>query len=375
MRKTSFLFVVVVASQMGATKCGQVLRDPGFDLWCGEDLCAWKLERGEIKRVPTWHEGDAGVELVGLDVAIAQLTPVNSGDDTCIQFNLVANVDEDAEVYLNVDVQGDGTLEMQQRIPTSHWQPLTYNIRIQAPFDGIRFELTKKGTGSAVLANIGANTAKDQCVGLTELDPGPRRNGAQCDPTNPSQCGSGLCTGSLTDVPSSTFGLACAGCDWENPNCGAGQTCGFGDAFSPLFAVPTQCVPLGEKELGEKCIRSEECASGGCWRLVGSAYGVCSTCFADNQCPSGQTCRSSWGEDIASIGPFVCGARQGNALSGAPCGNDADCASGHCNGTVRSECDDGRPCNSPADCPFGHGDKALQNGACTTVGIQGGTCQ
>src|SRR5688572_3846364 len=106
MRKSSFLFVVVVASQMGATKCGQVLRDPGFDLWCGDQLCAWKLERGEVKRVATWHEGDAGVELVGPDVAIAQLTPVNSGDDTCIQFNLVANVDENAEVYLNVDEIG-----------------------------------------------------------------------------------------------------------------------------------------------------------------------------------------------------------------------------------------------------------------------------
>ena len=47
MRKSSLLFIVLAASQMGATDCGQVLRDPGFDLWCGEDLCAWKLERPE----------------------------------------------------------------------------------------------------------------------------------------------------------------------------------------------------------------------------------------------------------------------------------------------------------------------------------------
>jgi hypothetical protein len=369
MRKYSFLFAVVVVSQMGATKCGQVTRDPGFDLWCGEELCAWKRERGEIKRVPTWHEGDAGVQMVGDDVAIEQLTPVTSGDDTCIKFDLVANVDDTAEVYLNVDIQGDGTLEMHERIPSSHWQPLSYNIRIAAPYDGIRFELTKKGSGNAVLANIGAHTAHDECAGLTELDPGPRRNGAQCDPTQPAQCGSGLCLGSLTSVPSTIFGIACVGCDYRNPNCATDEVCGFGDAFSPVFAVPTQCVPKASKELGEACIDSAECISGGCFRFDG-APGVCSTCYGATTCPNGLTCAPSW-----EGGPFVCGAGQNAAASGAPCGADADCVSGHCNGTVRSECDDGRPCISPADCPFGGNGEALQNGACTTVGIQGGTCQ
>ena len=44
----SILFVCAAASQLGATNCGEVLRDPGFDLWCGGDLCAWKVERGEF---------------------------------------------------------------------------------------------------------------------------------------------------------------------------------------------------------------------------------------------------------------------------------------------------------------------------------------
>ncbi len=62
MRKlTNILFLAVLATQLGNTNCGQALRDPGYDLWCGDDLCAWKVERGEIKRVATWHEGDAGV--------------------------------------------------------------------------------------------------------------------------------------------------------------------------------------------------------------------------------------------------------------------------------------------------------------------------
>lgn len=357
MRKHSLLFLVVVASQMGATKCGQVLRDPGFDLWCGENLCAWKLERGEVKRVATWNEGDAGVELVGGDVAIEQLTPVNSNDGTCIRFDLVANVDETAEVYLNVDVQGDGTLEMHERIPTSHWKPLSYNFAVTAPYDGIRFEITKKGAGKAVLANIGAETAQNQCIDLTPLDPGPRRAGAMC--TEGSQCASGLCGASPVPVPNDGwFALVCLGCNINT--CGTNETCGLGDAFSPVFAVPVECVAKGAKELGEKALGPAECASG-----IINASGTCSACGASAPCASG-TCHAAW-----QGGPDVCGP----APSGGPCGADTDCLSGHCNGTVRSECDDQRPCTTPAACPFGTGETALQNGACTTVGIQGGSCQ
>ena len=153
----TILLAGAVSSQLGATDCGNVLRDSSFDLWCGDQLCAWKVERGDAKRVATWHEADSGVELVGDDVAIEQLSPVNSHDGSCIKFDLVANVEDNAEVYFNVDVQSDGVLEMHERLPTSHWKQLTYNIFVAAPYDGIRFELTKQGAGKAVLANIGAS--------------------------------------------------------------------------------------------------------------------------------------------------------------------------------------------------------------------------
>lgn len=351
MRKQNLLFLAVVASQMGATKCGQVLRDPGFDLWCGEELCAWKLERGEVKRVPTWHEADAGVELVGSDVAIEQLAPVNSGDGNCIRFDLVANVAANAEVYLNVDVQGDGTLEMHERIPTSNWKPLSYNFTVVPPYDGIRFEITKKGAGTATLANIGAEIAQDQCIGLTPLDPGPRRAGSQC--SEGSQCASGKCDYSPTPVQGDPwFPLVCIGCD--DTTCGTGETCGLGDPLSAVFAVPVECVATASKEIGERCIADAECGSNICQE------NVCSSCR------NGCGCHAAWVN-----GPHVCAAGE----AGAPCGTDSDCASGHCNGSVRSECEDGRACTSPAACPFGTGDTALQNTACTTVGIQGGSCQ
>src|ERR1041385_4079047 len=87
------LAAALAASQLGATDCGGgITRDPGFDLWCGAALCAWKIERGDVRRVATWHEADAGVELVDPDTAIEQFTPVNSHDGTCIRFDLIADV-------------------------------------------------------------------------------------------------------------------------------------------------------------------------------------------------------------------------------------------------------------------------------------------
>lgn len=364
-----------LATQLGATDCGQVIRDSSFDLWCEDELCAWKVTRGSIKKVPTWNEGDYGVELVGPDTAIQQLTPVTSSDGTCIKFHLIADVDDRAEVYLDVDVQGDGVVELQERIPTANWRPLSYNLSILPPYDGIRFEITKRGNGTGQLANIGAEiVAAKECEGLSQLDPGPRRNGALCSMGD--QCGSGRCEMSPTFRPAASFlSLACVGCD--GATCSTDEVCGLGDAFSPLFAVPKECVPAAQKELGEMCLVDGECGSNICWRAALSSAGVCSSCRSSSDCPSDQTCDASWPVDtIGWTGPFVCGANKMLAASGAPCATDDDCASNKCNGAVRAQCDDGRACNSPADCPFGTGGAdPLQNGACVTVGVQGGTCQ
>ena len=66
-------------------QCGPPLNeDPGFDLWCIDNdgrhvLCAWELDKGEIKRVPTWHRSDYGVELVGDPVILTQLSATAMG--------------------------------------------------------------------------------------------------------------------------------------------------------------------------------------------------------------------------------------------------------------------------------------------------------
>ncbi|HEY5923243.1 MAG TPA: hypothetical protein VIV11_16300 [Kofleriaceae bacterium] len=383
MRKlTTLCLFAALASQLGNTNCGQALRDPGYDLWCGDDLCAWKVERGEIKRVATWHEGDSGVELVGTDTAIMQLSPVDSADgqcrdnpdgsttctspdDVCLEFSLLANIDDTAVVDLNIDVLGDGTFEHTQRLPIAKWQPLSYKIVIGQPFAGVRFQLAKSGPGVAQLANIGAELARN-CDGLPVIDPGQGLLGAPCK--DPSDCASGICGMSESPVPFpgvSGFLMGvnvCLGCSPQQ-NCSTGSVCGVGEASSPVRAQETVCIPFNEKQLGESCFWFNECASNYC------TGGVCSTCKDNAQCAGGEQCGEGWD---AVFSAWVCSPNAGVRQIGEPCVSHADCASGTCNGTERMQCDDGRACATAAQCPFKDG---LKNGPCTTVGIQGGSCQ
>lgn len=345
---------------MGASDCGgDAIKDPGFDLWCGDTLCAWTLERGHIERVPTWHEGDSGVSL-GDNTAIAQLSGFNSGDGTCIEFQFVAEVSDDAEVYFNVDVEGDGTDEMHERLPTSHWAPLSYAVSLPTPFDGIKFELAKSGGGTAVLAQIGAKRVDVSfCAGHSVLEPGPRPIGGACLAAN--QCGSNDCSGS--PVPSSVnqfLAAVCNECDANTPCADGSTVCGIVDPGSSILAIAQACVAKHQRELGEMCLTDDECESTVCANR-GDKTGVCSACRFT--CASGEMCRQAW-----FAGPDTCA----NGKPGDDCASDDDCASGACHGTIRAQCGDGRPCVTRDECPV---ETDLTPGACTTVGIQGGTCQ
>ncbi len=361
MRIPSLVIAIVAASQLGATDCGQVLRDQGFDLWCGGELCAWTVERGSVKQVPTWNPGDHGVELEGTDTAIAQLTPADDTDGRCIEVTMVANIDPGADVELNIDLDGDGNVEYHERIPSAKWKPLTFDVWFAGSYRGIKFELAKTGAGTAQLANIGAKTVQGGCAGMTAIPVAPAGIGALCVFGSGSTCASGICE-SVTD-PDGFFGstAACAGCD-DTHGCGSGEVCGLVEAASPVLEAAHGCIAVGSKQLGERCDVAAECAPGQC------VLGHCSACDGSATCG----CGPAW-----SGGPYVCGAGSHQGASGAPCGTGADCASGECDGTPYGVCNgDGRPCASPADCEFGTGSNGpLANGTCTPVGIQGGSCR
>ncbi|CAN5457656.1 hypothetical protein BH11MYX1_BH11MYX1_40190 [soil metagenome] len=367
MRTSRLIFAVVAISQMGATDCGNALDDPGFDVWCGENLCSWKLERGLVVKVPTWNEGDPGVELLLDGTAIEQLSPVDSHDGSCLEFDMIANIEENAQVALNVDVFGDGTIEYTETIPTSRWAPLAFKLPIAGTYRGIRFELTKAGTGRAVLAQIGAKLATD-CGSIPAIHPATAPLGAPCPD---SGCTDGTCVQTV-------FGGLCMGC--TGSSCSTGETCGAGDPTSPLRELPRTCEPTGSRELGEQCVADGECGSGICnFGFVqptfepGGGYGNCSACRTSGAaCANGATCVASWPAGGGLHAPFICAAGTAAGASGTPCGANSDCTSGACNGTERKQCDvDGRECATASDCPF----DGLHNTACSTVGVQGGRCQ
>jgi hypothetical protein len=155
----AFLLATAALASTGATDCGQIIDDSGFDLWCGPNLCKWQVEAGEIRRISTWHEGDAGVELLGPEAKLSQLTDVNSFDGTCVRFEMVADLDDSVDLRLQMDVWGDGTYEYDERIPASDWRKLSYLVRMPSDYDGVRFRLYKRGAGRTNLANISAELA------------------------------------------------------------------------------------------------------------------------------------------------------------------------------------------------------------------------
>lgn len=349
----SCIVFVAAASQLGASDCdGGITRDPGFDLWCGDALCAWKLERGQVLRVPTWHPADAGVELVDPDTAIEQFTPVDSSDGACLRFDLISDVAEDAQVELGVDIYGDGSIERSFPIPTAPWKPVSYAFAVQPPFTGIRFEIAKHGPGHAVVARMRAFVAKTGCDGVPELTGGLAPLGALC--RQGADCASAICAATDFLAPA-----RCTGCDPKLATCSGGEVCGVAEPGPPERAVPIACVAQGARELGEQCLTAAECATGSC------NLGVCSTCTTDAMC-GGTTCQKTYDH-----GPSLCGAGAHLAARGAPCAGNDDCASGTCSGAVRRQCLDGRACATDANCPV---DPNLMPGPCTTVGIQGGSC-
>lgn len=277
-------------------------------------------------------------------------------------FDLIADVELGAEVVLAIDLEGDGSVERMEQIPTAHWQPLAYAIAIAPPFDGVRFELTKRGDGRAVLAQLEARIDATACAGLTPIvSADPRPAGGHC--LAGTDCASGMCVGGV-------FGGICEGCPTLGAACGAGQVCGLAQPSAPIFAFAPTCVPSNARVLGEHCGTGAECASTICVETT------CSACDpAQPTCGGGATCGPAFTVPdglVPANRAYVCGAGSHAVAAGAPCGGDADCASAHCLGAVREQCVDGRACDTAFTCPTAG---SLAPTTCSTVGIQGGSCE
>ena len=102
--------------------------------------------------------------------AYLQLAPGSLTDQsyrTAVGQRATVNLSDGSQVTLNTDLDGDGVDEQMEQMPTSNWKPLSFLISTTGAFSGVRFEITKRGSGDAVLAQIGAKFVSDTlCQGL-----------------------------------------------------------------------------------------------------------------------------------------------------------------------------------------------------------------
>jgi hypothetical protein len=183
--------------------------DPGFDDWCGEQLCHWTLLSGQIAKTPTWHEHDYGVELVGPQVTLTQQPDISSV--SCLEFKVIADIEPAASVFLELDFRADGTVDYRERLPSARWQPLSFLVAAPSWYDTVALTIRKESDGHAVLARLELGDGEG-CTGAPiTLDDRPA--GAWCETAD--QCASATCAPSK--ICSQTF----AACDAATP-CAAG---------------------------------------------------------------------------------------------------------------------------------------------------------
>jgi len=179
-------FVAIACLALTGTAC-PLDDDPGFDDWCGDQLCHWTLVEGQVAKAPTWHERDYGVELVGASVTLEQHTTIKSV--ACLEFKVIADIDPAAAVYVELDFRADGTADYRERIPSARWQPLTFLVKAPSWYDAVSLTVRKESDGHAVLARLELGDGTGCTGAAVPLDDRPA--GARCETAD--QCASGAC--------------------------------------------------------------------------------------------------------------------------------------------------------------------------------------
>jgi hypothetical protein len=305
--------------------CGEspMILDTGFDLWCGNHLCAWEVTAGNVRRVSTWHRSDYGAEMVGNPAEISQLA---LGKADCLEFRLQVDRDDGVDLYIEMDFQDDGTTEYSHPIPTTDFKPANYRITPPSWYQSVRFIIRKTGPGRAVLAQVwvvGRN--RNKCT-APSLGLGERPLGAVCE--SDDQCAVGRCVMVESRLE---VGYRCGECR-ANADCSGDDVCGLGQGEEGFYL---ECIPAASHSMGDLCFGPDECVTGLC------CGGICSQCCDDQDCPLG-SCRMREAPVPGGDGPdYVllwwsvatqCSPGEGKGSTGDVCLFDDDCQSGACAG-------------------------------------------
>ena len=299
---------VSLACALFATGCDDIISDPNFHTWCGDQLCSWKLESGGIRKAPTWHKNDTGVELLDSDApshitAISQVVSagriaisqaVDRSTRTCFEFSIIADVAAEAQVYVEADFGADGTPESEQQIAAVGFRVQKTQVTAPPHFSGMKFTIAKRGSGRAVIAQMDVKrvstctalpvTLRKQAIGTQCALLFADQSGLSYDH---QACSSGVCCEGLCseccvsqDPPHEADGGLAP--DPAN-ECSGGAACGrlglaslsnVGDALRGFSnAIPRQCSPgHGERPRNAECLIDDDCSSHVCegetWSVV-----------------------------------------------------------------------------------------------------------
>ena len=364
------LVIGIIATVSAATavltlgSCGDrdLLNNPGFDLWCGDELCNWEVASGAVSPAPTWHDQDLGALLSG-GVVMSQLSESSAGDADCIAFEIIANGPGSSSLTVELDFLDNGNVDYSATVSLENWAQSRQYITPPAWFDGIRFRLRQTGD-DVTIAQLRATAVEMSHCGAEPIVLTDLPDGAEC--LEPAACGGGACT--TIDVPDSTDDWSidtCGTCE-SSEDCGPDEACGV--TLGDYFFSYQECGPSARHALGDHCATDGECATGVC------CEGQCSECCAAGSCAGGGTCaRTTQSVAGAPLGimPFMCD--RGPRETGEACLGGTDCLSGLCDsseGDLRICDPGGSRCDTDADCPW-----AVFGGTCETLGRASGTCR
>ena len=278
--------LLFAAATLGADCAGNIVQDPTFRDWCGSSLCSWQTDFGQVARVPTWDANDFGVSFLDDGAKGTQISQVTQENEaTCVLFTSVANIDPAAEMYIGADFDNDGTVDYWAPLGTATWQRVQTEITAPPAYDGITFYLDKRGTGTAVLAEMSI-TSTTGCTAAPPTVLG--RLGEPCATT--SDCAAGLV------CPQVGF-LLCSQCSDEVPCADGGGACQARPSDPAAVSLfPLQCGPgQGLGVTGAPCIANDDCASGVCAGAipVGLLAGDAGPCDLNAVSPDAST-NCSW---------------------------------------------------------------------------------
>lgn len=314
-----FVFTMVL-SGIFATGCDDIVADPNFHTWCGDELCSWKLESGAIRRAPTWHPKDYGVELLDSNDASRTTAISQRVDKTpkCLEFTTVADVAVAAQVTIGVDFNSDGTIEYEQPIAATGFREQKTQVTAPPAYSNIRFVITKKGTGRAVLAQMDVRSKDVADCTAEPVALSPQVQGTTCSILgHGAECKSGICCEGLCAeccaAGSRNASDAGGGSSVPTGACSDGAKCaslplvGYRPLASGFLgiggdSIPRQCDPgTRTRPAGSECLLDQDCTSGAC---DGAIWDVQSTVDGGGACPpppaQGKDC------NVSSVRAGVC---------------------------------------------------------------------